>query len=130
MMTATGGAFRATSLALSAGVMLALCGGCAPDRPPPPGPTAAQPCPAWTSYPADLHSNSDARYLGCANAANLQAMVADKADLKKGAPLGSGDGNRATLAVEAYRQDKVKAFEGAGAMTPGGASSAGAGGGS
>jgi type IV pilus biogenesis protein CpaD/CtpE len=76
-----------------------------------PVPTAAQPCPPWVLFPPDYHSNADSPYLGCVVAANLRAMVANPADLERGRPLGPGNGERQTLAVEAYQQDKVKPLQ-------------------
>jgi type IV pilus biogenesis protein CpaD/CtpE len=101
-----------------AGLLLAGSG-CA-DRadPPLPVPTAAQPCPQWTEFPADRHSNRDSPYLGCTNAMNLRSMVENPADLEHGRQLGPADGERETRAVEAYRQGKVKSGQGAGSAVP------------
>jgi hypothetical protein len=44
---------------------------------------------------------------GCANAANLEAMVADPADLLRGRRPGPADGAAAALAIERYRQGLV-----------------------
>ncbi len=65
-------------------------------------------CPDW-SAPSDLAAgNSPMSQLGCANALNLAAMIADPADLVEGRPLAGADGTREAAAVERYRADKVK----------------------
>ncbi len=107
----------AAATMLAAVMMLSVFGG-ASDAAPPPAPTAEQPCPPWVKFPTDHHSNADSLYLGCANTANLRAMVADPADLEHGRPLGPADGNRETRAVETYQQGKVKAFGDSGPMAP------------
>jgi len=98
------------------GLMLATAG-CAspPATAPAPIRTVENPCPPWMNYPVDQHSNVDSPYLGCVSVANLRAMVADKADLDGGKPLGPASGEVATLAVEAFEQGKVKGFQGASA---------------
>jgi type IV pilus biogenesis protein CpaD/CtpE len=93
--------------------MLLLAGCSAPA--PPPRPTAQQPCPQWTAFPADRHSNADSPYLGCTNAANLRSMAADPADLDRGRTLGAADGEVAARTVDAYRQGKVKTAPSSGA---------------
>ncbi len=99
---------------------LLLCFGCAApsSQAPLPMPTAARPCPQWTDLPTDPHSNIDSPYLGCTNAANLRAMLANPADLDHGRPLGPADGGRAAQAVSDYRAGKVKSGAGAGAIAP------------
>jgi type IV pilus biogenesis protein CpaD/CtpE len=51
-----------------------------------------------------------APYFGCANDLNLQAMVDDPADLKRGRPLGPASGDRESTAVDTYRQGKIPPF--------------------
>ncbi|MGF1477073.1 MAG: CpaD family pilus assembly lipoprotein [Geminicoccaceae bacterium] len=46
--------------------------------------------------------------LGCANDANLAAMVADPRDLIDGQPTGPADGHHQAAGVERYHTDKVK----------------------
>jgi type IV pilus biogenesis protein CpaD/CtpE len=99
--------------------LLLVGGGCSHrPAPPPPIPTAAEPCPQWTEFPTDRHSNRDSPYLGCSTAMNLRAMVENPADLEQGRPLGPTDGEHAASAVERYQQDKVKSGQGAGALVP------------
>jgi len=85
------------------------------------GPT----CPQWAQFPADHHTAADSPYLGCVTAANLRATLANPADLVRGRPLGPADGTRETLAVEAYQQGKVKAFQGTSASGGGGSAQSG-----
>lgn len=75
-----------------------------------PGVTSSAPCPSWVNFPADDHSNAGSPFLGCTNAANLQNMVANPADLKQGRPLGPADGERETNAVHTYEAGQVKDF--------------------
>jgi hypothetical protein len=101
---------------LGIGIMLQLPG-CArePLPPPPPVSAAALPCPQWVEFPGDRHNGEGSPYLGCTSAFNLRAMVANPADLEHGRALGPADGERESHAIEAYRQGKIKAFEGSGA---------------
>jgi len=92
---------------LVTGMMLAISG-CASPPEPPAVRTAEAPCPSWTGSPTDHHSNVLPSDLGCVSTVNLQAMVSKAADLEHGRPLGPANGERATLAVEAYQQGKVK----------------------
>lgn len=89
--------------------------GCSVERAPGPVQTTAQVCPQWTDFPADHHGNADSPYLGCSATANLQATVANPADMERGRPTGPASGERQTLAVEAYQQGKIKPFQGTGA---------------
>jgi len=91
--------------------------GCA-SQAPLPVPTAANPCPQWTYFPADRHSNRDSPYLGCSNAVDLRAMLANPADLDHGRTLGPADGEREGRAVSDWQQGKVKPDAGTGAMAP------------
>jgi type IV pilus biogenesis protein CpaD/CtpE len=75
-------------------------------------------CPQWVEFPVDHHSNAGSPYLGCTNANNLQTMVDEPGDLDRGRELGAADGERATLAVEAYEQGKIKDFSDANAAPP------------
>lgn len=126
-MTALLRGLRAAGTTLATGMVLAIPG-CASDAPPP-VPTAENPCPPWVEFPTNRHSNAEPAYLGCSNAVNLRAMVADPADLERGRPLGPANGIRATLGVENYELGKVKALIGSGTFAPGGGSGGGGGGG-
>ncbi|PQA87884.1 CpaD family pilus assembly lipoprotein [Hyphococcus luteus] len=80
----------------------ALFGGCAtPDSE-----RAALPlaCPSA----ADAGARAE---FGCVNKANLAVMAADPGDLKEGGDLGPGDGARAAMTVEAYKEGKNKGLE-------------------
>lgn len=107
-----------TGLFAVAALILVLPG--CTERPIPPRATADRPCPPWSSFPTDRHSNRDSPHLGCSVAANLRAMLADPDDLERGRPLGPGDGEHAARAVDAFRQGKVKWGPGAGTGAPAG----------
>ncbi len=65
-------------------------------------------CPDW-SAPSDLAAGNLAMsQLGCANAVNLAATIANPADLVAGRPLAGADGTREAAAVERYHADKVR----------------------
>ncbi len=65
-------------------------------------------CPDW-SAPSDVAAGNLAMsQLGCANALNLAATIANPADLVAGRPLAGADGTREAAAVERYHADKVK----------------------
>ncbi len=111
--------------------LLACLGGCAEMKrdarqvPPPPVPTAANPCPVWTDFPANINENQDSPYLGCTLQWDVRAQLANPADLDKGRPLGPADGTAAAAAVDRYRLGTVKTGAGAGGFTPGGTGSSG-----
>jgi type IV pilus biogenesis protein CpaD/CtpE len=92
------------------GICAVLAGSSCADPASLPVPTAAQPCPPWVLFPPDPYSNADSPYLGCTVAVNLRANAAQPADLERGRPLGSADGQRETLGVETYQQGKIKSF--------------------
>lgn len=100
--------------ALCAALVLAA-GACAAKHATLPPSAASDSCASWT--PSTGHSNAESLGLGCANALNLKNMVADPNDLKVGKVLGPGDGAREALAVEAYKQGKVKELKPYGAST-------------
>ncbi len=65
-------------------------------------------CPDW-SAPSDLAAGNLAMsQLGCANALNLAATIANPADLVGGRSLAGADGTREAAAIERYHSDKVK----------------------
>ncbi len=100
---------------VAAPLALTLAACAAQPAPKPAVATAAStPCPTWTDEPADPHSNANSLYLGCANRANLDAMVVDKHDLIVGRKLGPADGERELSAVEDYKQGKIKLPESGG----------------
>jgi type IV pilus biogenesis protein CpaD/CtpE len=103
---------------LSTGITLAMAGCASEPSHPPPVQYIGADCPQWWQFPADHHSNADSPYLGCVTAINFRAMVADQADLERGRPLGRGDAERESRAIEAYQQGKVKPFQGSGSMSP------------
>ena len=76
----------------------------------------ANSCPPWAGVSAG-HSNATSADLGCTNALNLKNMVADPIDLTTGKVLGFSDGAREALAVEAYKQGKVKELKQGGASS-------------
>ncbi len=82
-------------------------------------------CPDWSHKPSPNYQNYNQRNFGCADAANLAAMVADPKDLAMGANMGAQIGDPATKPVADYRAGKSPAPGGAGQ----GGTSAGAGGG-
>jgi pilus assembly protein CpaD len=67
-------------------------------------------CPDWSRKPSPNFQNYNQRNFGCADAANLAAMVADPKDLAMGATMGPQVGDPVTKPVADYR-----------AGTPGGA---------
>ncbi len=121
---------RAVAVMLAGGAILALSA-CVDDAGPATSMAAGQICPQWAKFPLDHHDNAASAYLGCTSAANLRAQLVDPADLERGRSLASANGERETLAVEAYEQGKVKAFQGTSASGAGssqaGASSSGGG---
>jgi hypothetical protein len=117
---------RRSTIATMLGVgMISLASGCTAQPPPPTVSTAAQPCPQWVEFPLDKHSGEDSPYLGCTVDFNLRAMVANPDDLEHGRALGPADGDVQSRAVEAYRQGKIKPFQGAGTTSAAPSSSAG-----
>jgi pilus assembly protein CpaD len=69
-------------------------------------------CPTWADLMDNFHSNAPTYELGCANARNLQLMVADPSDLLGGRVLDPASGGREAAAIERYRTDQVKPFLG------------------
>ncbi|MEJ0062569.1 MAG: CpaD family pilus assembly lipoprotein [Alphaproteobacteria bacterium] len=73
--------------------------------------TEARPCPPWAAVPAFRHGNADAPYLGCANHVNLANMLESPSDLDQGRPLGFADGERETVVLKDYDQNKSTGFK-------------------
>lgn len=73
---------------------------------------AAPDCPAGPAAPAPAPIQ-----LGCANKANLAAMVADPSDLVRGRPETPAVGARQAAAVEAYKKGQVKSVNGGGSAS-------------
>lgn len=101
-MRAPGHGNRPRSFALIAAVFL-LQAACASKAKSVNGLLAGPPdCVAAAARPAsDL-------VLGCANRANLRAMVAEPADLQRGRALSPADGVRETHAIELYELGPTK----------------------
>lgn len=71
---------------------------------------AAEPprvCGDWSRAPREDFTNLALPNFGCADGANLAAMLADPADLKRGRGTGAQAGEAAARAVERYRTDTV-----------------------
>jgi len=79
-------------------------------------------CPEWSHKPSPNYQNDNQRNFGCADAANLAAMVADPKDLAMGANLPAQVGDPVTRPVSNYRAGIP------GGAPAGGASGASAGG--
>jgi pilus biogenesis lipoprotein CpaD len=87
-------------------------------------------CPDWSQKPSPNYQNDNQRNFGCADAANLAAMVADPKDLAMGASLGAQLGDPVTKPVADYRTG-TPAGDGLGASgkAPAGGAGASSGGG-
>lgn len=69
--------------------------------------TASPPlCPGWGTMP-EAAPGGDKNF-GCASATNLANMIANPKDLLEAQSLGKGDGERNTLFVGRYQEDKIK----------------------
>jgi hypothetical protein len=74
-----------------------------------PGPdTARNPCAFADGRPPAGAAEIGPLPVGCANAANLGAMVADPGDVEHGKELAPADGERAALGVVEYQGGKAK----------------------
>jgi pilus biogenesis lipoprotein CpaD len=60
-------------------------------------------CPDWSNKPSPNYQNYNQRNFGCADAANLAAMVADPKDLAMGATMGPQVGDPVTKPIYDYR---------------------------
>lgn len=67
-------------------------------------------CPDWSRSVAIDATNQPMSNFGCANEVNFLRMVADPADLVAPGQIGAADPTREALAVQRYRQDKVKSL--------------------
>ena len=97
--------------------LLLLLAGCAHD-PSPLLPSAGPPCAPWFNFPADVHSNGESPFLGCANDRNLAAMVAHPEDLVQGRALAPADGETTARAVATWREGKQKPLPASEPATP------------
>lgn len=66
-------------------------------------------CPNWTQPIGGNAANSTHRNFGCAEAFNVQQMVANKRDLAVGRPHGNTDGEIQALQIQRYRLDAIPA---------------------
>jgi type IV pilus biogenesis protein CpaD/CtpE len=98
-------------LALLAATVAAAAGlaGCAHDSLLAKHEPAAPPAPKACEAAAP---DSPMPMLGCANRANLAAMVANPGDLEQGRLLGPASGAHEAQAVDAYKTGKVKPLSG------------------
>ncbi|MBL0942081.1 MAG: hypothetical protein IBJ00_05075 [Alphaproteobacteria bacterium] len=63
-------------------------------------------CPGWGAMPESAAGGD--RNFGCASAANLANMIANPKDLLEAQSLGTGSGERNSLFVSKYKEDKIK----------------------
>jgi pilus assembly protein CpaD len=82
-------------------------------------------CPDWTKPDPDDYTNTPSSNFGCATVANLGLMVANPADLVRGAGAGGGDAIFAARGIGAYRSGVISKSL---TPTPGGAGTNGEGG--
>jgi pilus assembly protein CpaD len=64
-------------------------------------------CPDWTKPESDDFSNTAPSNYGCATLTNLGMMVANPADLVRGATMGPADGDYAAGGVAAYHAGAI-----------------------
>ena len=83
------------------------------------------PCPDWSRPPTGDYTNNVGGNFGCATAYNLGLMVADPGDLVHGRTPGPADGDRAAIAIERYKADKIKPLLDSDTRVQGSASQAG-----
>jgi len=84
-------------------------------------------CPDWSHKPSPNYQNYNQRNFGCADAANLAAMVADPKDLAMGATMGPQVGDPVTKPVSEYRAGTPGGLKTGSLPTSGGASASGGG---
>ena len=66
-------------------------------------------CGRWPDQVVGANDNSDYWNFGCANQANIAAMVADPNDLVAPSPIGRADATRRSAVIQAYRKgEKTK----------------------
>ena len=70
------------------------------------GVAIAPPCPDWSKPPIDYSAQVSSNF-GCANAANLAAMVADPADLLHAQPNARAEGSMAAGAVQSFHDHQA-----------------------
>lgn len=95
---------RPAALLVAGGLAAALMAGCAEDKALSYHADAGEPAQCAPATPgAKLE-------LGCANRANLAAMVANPADLQQGQPLSPASGARQAAAVDAYKKGQTRSL--------------------
>jgi pilus assembly protein CpaD len=75
-------------------------------------------CPNWSKAPGNDFDNTLHSDFGCANAANLAAMIADPHDLVTGRTMGAQTGDAALAPIHRYRAGNIPALTDDGAPTP------------
>lgn len=65
------------------------------------------PCPGWTDHISAPEDNRNSPNFGCSDVSNFAAMVSDPHHLVRAASSIYRDGERAAIAVTAYRSDKI-----------------------
>jgi type IV pilus biogenesis protein CpaD/CtpE len=68
------------------------------------------PYPVWANYSEDNHSNETTPYLGYTNHVNLVNMLDTPADMDQGRSLGYASGERETVVLKDYDQNKTSVF--------------------
>jgi pilus assembly protein CpaD len=69
------------------------------------------PCPDWTARPGWNFGNQPSSNWGCATATNLGLMVADPADLVRGAGSQPASAEPLVLSIDRYRRDEIKELQ-------------------
>lgn len=98
--------FKTASYGIAIALPIALAG-CGWSGYPDPG-DARNPCAFADGRPPAGAAEIAPLPVGCTNAANLGAMVADPDDIERGKELAPADGERAALGVAEYQAGKAK----------------------
>jgi pilus assembly protein CpaD len=75
-------------------------------------------CPNWSKAPGNDFDNTLHSDFGCADAANLAAMIADPRDLVTGRTMGAQTGDAALAPIHRYRTGKIPVLADDGAASP------------